>query len=172
MKREMEQYFHKLFKEWKNYNHSLPKSVWIEEADSFIYVGEPDAEEYIFWKPIEKDLFHDFSDIEKELAVQLHHSIKEYYNSYWFLDLAGSYLEYNIELNSVIPGIELRDFYTFLQDYKKAHHNELKNIPIGMECNGLLVVVDNENGQVKIEDYEKGTFEVISNSLAELISML
>ncbi|CAI8760470.1 MULTISPECIES: SecY-interacting protein Syd [Bacillus] len=172
MKEEMKQYFHILLKEWKDFNDSLPKSPWIEEADSFIYEGEPDAEEYVFWKPIEKDVLHDFSVIEKKLAIQLHHSIKEYYNSYCFFDLAGSYLEYNLELNPVIPGIELRDFYITLQGYKKSHHNELKNIPIGMECNGLLVVVDNENGQVKIEDYEKGSLEVISNSLAELISML
>ncbi|MBC6972201.1 SecY-interacting protein Syd [Bacillus sp. Xin] len=172
MKEEMKQYFHTLLKEWKHYNHSLPKSVWREEADSFIYEGEPDTEGYIFWKPTEKDIFHDFSNIERELAIQFHHSIKEYYNSYWFLDLAGNYLEHNLELNSVIPGIELRDFYTSLQGYKKAHHNELKNIPIGIECNGLLIVVDNENGQVNIEDYERGSFEVISNSLAELISML
>ncbi|PEY43927.1 SecY interacting protein Syd [Bacillus cereus] len=172
MKEEMKQYFHTLLKEWKDYNHSLPKSVWREEAEPFIYEGEPDTEGYIFWKPTEKDVFHDFSDIERELVIELHHSIKEYYNSYWFLDLAGNYLEYNLELNSVIPGIELRDFYISLQGYKKAHHNELKNIPIGIECNGLLVVVDNENGQVKIEDYERGSIEVISNSLAELISML
>ncbi|CJK11770.1 Uncharacterised protein [Streptococcus pneumoniae] len=38
-----------------------------------------------------------------------------------------------------------------------------------MEFNGLLVVVDNENGQVKLEDYESKSFEVICDSLAELI---
>ena len=43
------------------------------------------------------------------------------------------------------------------------------NIPIGMGFNGLLVVVDNENGQVKLEAYESGSFEVICDSLAELI---
>ena len=38
-----------------------------------------------------------------------------------------------------------------------------------MGFNGLLVVVDNENGQVKLEAYESGSFEVICDSLAELI---
>ncbi|WP_230322472.1 MULTISPECIES: hypothetical protein [Bacillus] len=32
MKEEMKQYFHKLLKAWKDYNHSLPKYLWIEEA--------------------------------------------------------------------------------------------------------------------------------------------
>ncbi|PFD67357.1 SecY interacting protein Syd, partial [Bacillus cereus] len=96
-------------------------------------------------------------------------SIKEYYNSYWFLDLGGNYLGYDFELNPVIPGIELHDFYVSLQGYRGAHDNQLNNIPIGMEFNGLLVVVDNENGQVKLEDYESRSFEVICDSLAELI---
>ncbi len=38
-----------------------------------------------------------------------------------------------------------------------------------MRINGLLVVVDNGNGQVKLEDYESGSFEVICDGLAELI---
>ncbi|KMP34605.1 SecY-interacting protein Syd [Bacillus albus] len=169
MKNEMENCFDKIIREWQDCNNSLPKSLWIEEAEAFIYEGEPDKEGYVFWKPLEKNIIHDFSDIEKDLGIQLHNSIKEYYNSYWFLDLGGNYLGYDFELNPVIPGIELHDFYVSLQGYQGAHDNQLNNIPIGMEFNGLLVVVDNGNGQVKLEDYESGSFEVICDSLAELI---
>ncbi|MDR4156665.1 SecY interacting protein Syd [Bacillus cereus] len=169
MKNEMKNCFDKIIREWQDCNNSLPKSLWIEEAETFIYEGEPDTEGYVFWKPLEKNIIHDFSDIEKDLGIELHNSIKEYYNSYWFLDLGGNYLGYDFELNPVIPGIELHDFYVSLQGYRGAHDNQLNNIPIGMEFNGLLVVVDNENGQVKLEDYESRSFEVICDSLAELI---
>lgn len=67
------------------------------------------------------------------MGIQLYNSIKEYYNSYWFLDLGGNYLGYDFELNPVIPGIELHDFYVSLQGYRGAHDNQLNNIPIGME---------------------------------------
>ncbi len=67
------------------------------------------------------------------MGIQLHNSIKEYYNSYCFLDLGGNYLGYDFELNPVIPGIELHDFYVSLQGYRGAHDNQLNNIPIGME---------------------------------------
>ncbi len=72
------------------------------------------------------------------MGIQLHNSIKEYYNSYWFLDLGGNYLGYDFELNPVIPGIELHDFYVPLQGYQGAHDNQLNNIPFGMEFPFLL----------------------------------
>lgn len=82
MKNEMENCFDKIIREWQDCNSSLLKSLWIEEADTFIYEGEPDIEGYVFWKPLEKNIIHDFSNIEKDLGIQLHNSIKEYYNSY------------------------------------------------------------------------------------------
>ncbi|COD97253.1 Uncharacterised protein [Streptococcus pneumoniae] len=54
MKNEMENCFDKIIREWQYCNNSLPKSLWIEEADSFIYEGEPDIEGDVFWKPLEK----------------------------------------------------------------------------------------------------------------------
>ena len=65
MKNEMENCFDKIIREWQDSNNSLPKSLWIEEAEAFIYEGEPDTEGYVFWKPLEKNIIHDFSDIEK-----------------------------------------------------------------------------------------------------------
>ncbi|MES5942492.1 MULTISPECIES: DUF4176 domain-containing protein [unclassified Bacillus cereus group] len=65
------------------------------------------------------------------MGIQLYNSIKEYYDSYWFLDLGGNYLGYDFELNPVIPGIELHDFYVPLQGYQGANDNQLNNIPIG-----------------------------------------
>ena len=41
---EMENCFDKIIREWQDSNNSLPKSLWIEEAEAFIYEGEPDTE--------------------------------------------------------------------------------------------------------------------------------
>lgn len=43
---------------------------------------------------------------------------------------------------------------------------------MGIEGNGLIVVVDNEDGSVKLEDFERNTFEVISESIEQLITTL
>lgn len=37
-------------------------------------------------------------------------------------------------------------------------------IPIGIEGNGLLVVVENDSGIVQLEDFERGTFEYIAET--------
>ncbi|MED3809006.1 SecY-interacting protein Syd [Priestia megaterium] len=117
---------------------------------------------------MKKEVDNNFEDVEKELNVQLHPDIKAYFNSYWFLELAGTYNGYDLVLNSVVPGIELQDFKQETKLYKAAHH-QLVNIPIGIESNGLLLVVDNESGEVKLEDYERKSFERISENLSGLI---
>lgn len=43
--------------------------------------------DYVYWLPIEKKEIYDFSPIEKEFNIIIHHDIKEYYNSYYFLEL-------------------------------------------------------------------------------------
>ncbi|WP_238158890.1 SecY-interacting protein Syd [Priestia megaterium] len=124
------------------------------------------------WKPLKKDVNSNFEDVEKELSVQLHPNIKAYFNCYWFLELAGNYNGYDLVLNPVVPGIEFKGFKQETEVYKAAHNDQLVNIPIGIESNGLLLVVDNESEEVKLEDYERNSFEIISGNLSELIENL
>lgn len=75
-------------------------------------------------------------------------------------------------MNPVVPGIEFKGFKQETEVYKAAHNDQLVNIPIGIESNGLLLVVDNESEEVKLEDYERNSFEIISGNLSELIENL
>ncbi|MFY2251140.1 SecY-interacting protein Syd [Priestia megaterium] len=172
MKQATEIHFSKLLKEWEGFNDTLPMTQWIEEAEDFIFEGEKDEEDYISWKPLKKDVKSNVEDIQKELKVHLHLSIKAYYNCYWFLEVAGNYNGYDLVLNPVIPGIALKDFKHETGLYKEAHNDQLFNIPIGIEANGLLLVVDNKSGEVKLEDYERNLFEIISKNLSKLIEDL
>lgn len=168
----MEIYFSKLLKEWEGFNGTLPMTRWIEGTEDFIFEGEKDEEDCISQKPLKKDIKSNFEDIEKELNVHLHPDIKAYYNCYWFLELAGNYNRYDLVLNPVIPGVELKDFKQETELYKEANDNQLFNTRIGIQANGLLLVVDNETGEVKLEDYERNSFEVISENLSKLIGKL
>ncbi|MEH7356862.1 SecY-interacting protein Syd, partial [Neobacillus drentensis] len=55
---------------------------------------------------------------------------------------------------------------------KNNHDNKIDKIPIGIEGNGLIVVLDNTVGKVELEDFERGSFKEIANGLDELISSL
>jgi len=66
-------------------------------------------------------------------------------------------------LNPVIPGVELEKFKHETVLYKEAHNDQLFNISIGIEANGLLLVVDNESGEVKLENHERNSIDKIKN---------
>lgn len=150
----------------------LFKTPVTEELNSIIYEGEVDDEDYITWKPVEKTTLHDVKYLEENLEVVLHKSINEYFNSYWFADLDGFLNDFYIKLGAVLPNFEFDSFRVTLEGYKSNHNNRLDNIPLGIEGNGLLVVIDKENGKVKLEDFERNSFEVISESIEALIFKL
>ncbi|WP_200792916.1 SecY-interacting protein Syd [Bacillus massilinigeriensis] len=150
----------------------LFKTFYNEDVESFIFYGEVDEEEEISWKPIEKDVKSDLQPIEQKFDINFHLSIVSYFNSYWFADLDGFIDNHYIKLESVLPNIELNSFESNLEGYKSNHHNKIDRIPIGIEGNGLIVVLDNITGKVELEDFERGTFKLISNSLDDLISCL
>lgn len=168
----MGQYFsmrHDLAEEGMNF---LFKTSVTEELNSIIYEGEVDEEDYITWKPVEKTTSHDLNQLEENLEVVFHKTIIEYFNSYWFADLDGFINDFYIKLEAILPNFEFDSFRGTLEGYKSNHNNRLENIPLGIEGNGLLVVIDNLNGKVKLEDFERNSFEVISENIEALISKL
>nr|WP_277818599.1 SecY-interacting protein Syd [Bacillus sp. TL12] len=168
----MQQYFKLRIKLAHEGLDFLLKTPVLEEVNPILYDGETDEEGYILWKPVEKNIVHDFIHLEQEMDVQFHQTVIMYINSYWFAELNGFYRNYYIELEVVLPNIELNSFTERLKGYKANHQDRLNHIPIGIEGNGMLVVIDNENGKVKLEAFERGSFETISENIQELISNL
>ena len=150
----------------------LLKTPVLEEVNPILYEGEIDDEGYILWRPIEKNIVHNFIHLEKEMGIKFHQTVIEYFNSYWFAELNGFYKNHLIELEAVLPNIEFHSFKECLKGYKDNHQNRLDHIPIGIEGNGMLVVIDNEDGKVKLEDFERDSFDTISESIQDLISNL
>jgi hypothetical protein len=140
-----------------------------DEDYQIIYEGEVDEDEYISWKPVEKTVSQNFKVLEDDLGINLHKSVVDYFSSYWFVDLDGFFKDHYIKLEPVLPNIDKSSFKESLKGYKRNHGERLEKIPIGIEGNGLLVVIDNNNGIVQLEDFERGTFEHITENIQELI---
>lgn len=149
----------------------LFKTPYDEQVNSFIYQGEMDDEEEISWKPIEKNNKNVLTTIEEKFGIKLHTSIDDYFNSYWFADLDGFIGNHYIRLEPVLPNVELDSFESNLEGYKN-NHIKVDKTPIGVEGNGLIVVLDNVSGKVELEDFERGSFKEISDSLDKLIFSL
>lgn len=167
IKLAMKQYFSLRKEIAKEGQDFLFRTPYDENVGSHIYVGEVDENEYIPWKPIEKEEFYDFASLEEDLGIKIHPSVLEYFNSYWFVDLDGFFKDHYIKLESVLPMIGIESYSNMLMGYKN-NHNNLENIPLGIEGNGLIVVVNNVTGSVKLEDFGN-SFEVISGGIEQLI---
>lgn len=121
----------------------LFKTTISSDDNLIIYDGEVDEDEYISWKPVEMTVTQDFTSLEDEFDTSFHKSIIDYFNSYCYVDLDGFFKEHYISLESVLPNIEISTFRESLKGYKKNHADTLVKIPIGIEGNGLLVVIEN-----------------------------
>jgi len=146
----------------------LPRFERDPNVADFIYQSEPDTYGYSTWKATEKSTHHDLHAIAPDLGL-LHPSIQEYFNSWWFCALDGRFDNFGISLIPVLPGVELESFIASARAYKKAHSDSLPRVPIGVEFNGLQVLVDNSSGEVVIEDWERGAVTLIAMSLELLI---
>lgn len=86
-----------------------------------------------------------------------------------FLELTGWISSYNVNLHPVIPGIEPDYFISLVKDYVESKEFTFKYIPIGYESNGMLLVVNNNTGEIFVEDFELNEYKKIANSLESLI---
>jgi hypothetical protein len=77
IKKSLEHYFNELLDFWDKEYGTYPKAPWDEEIDPILYLSSPDEEEYVYWKPVEKVDLEDFSEIESDIGIKIHHSIKE-----------------------------------------------------------------------------------------------
>jgi Syd protein (SUKH-2) len=159
------------FKWYENVNEEdLPQTTIFENSDPLIYVGEV-VDGWVRWKPSEKKEQYDFREIEENLNIRIHESVKEYYNSYWFCSLLIDYQDLEIEMYPVVPGNYIRAFLSSFLGYINAHNGLLTHIPIGFDTKSAsLIVIDNSNGRIQIENYEDSTLEEIAPSLYTLLS--
>ncbi|MGG4489603.1 SecY-interacting protein Syd [Metabacillus idriensis] len=173
VKKALEQYFKELINVWDKKYGTYPKAPWDEEIDTLLYLSHPDDEEYVYWKPIEKSDLDDFTEIEKKLDLTIHPEIKEYFNSYWFLNLQGFYGSRLVNLEPVEPGKHILEFFEALKKFEENNGGELRFIQIGfVSPEDMAITIDNETGKIFIEDFETEENELLANSLTELIGNL
>jgi|GEM_PF-763231 len=168
----MRNYFELRLQRYNEGVNFLFTTEYNQKVASIIYQGEINDDGEIGWKPVVKNETHSLDALEEKFNCKFYTSIYDYFNSYWFADLDGFIDGRYINLEPVLPGMELNSFEKKLQGYKNNHKNKLEYVPIGIEGNGLVVVVNNHNGKVELEDFERGEFTVLSNNLVEFISSL
>jgi hypothetical protein len=171
IKKALAHFFNDLLDYWNKEYGTYPKAAWDEEIDPLLYLSNPDEEEYVYWKPIEKKDLENFSEIERILDLKIHDSIKEYFNSYWFLNLQGFYDSRLISLEPVEPCKQVLEFFKAMKHYEESKGRKHRYLHIGfISPEDMAVIVDNETGKVFIEDFETEKYELLEDSLVDLIN--
>lgn len=168
MKEEVHRCLEKYFEFWAKERGSLPMVSFDKDCDIKMYVGEIDVEGYIQWNYKERNNIIEFSGIEKKYDIRLHNELKEYYNSYNFLQLEG-FVDENLILIEPIS-----DEKDILAELEYIFENEGKDlIQIGIDGKSHLPLCYEVNdGNIIVYDYEKKYKKILSNSLKEFFSKL
>lgn len=171
VKKSLDIYLKKLLLYWNKNYKSLPLIAWDPDINQSLYIGDPDEEEYIHWKPKLKEEYDDFKKIESLLGIKIHHSLKEYFSSYYFLEFEGFYNSKRITLEPVEPS---KDIFTYFNNLKKYEEikgfSEFRYIHIGIiSPEDMSIEFDNRSGKIVKRNYEINTIEEIATSLEILI---
>ena len=164
----LKNYLVQFFFMWKTERNSLPMISYDEDKETVLYVGEENDEGDIQWeyRPAEKTV--DFSEIEKKFSIIIPQEVKEYYNSYWFLQLEGFlgkdaiFFDPIDDTSDVISVLE----YTFANESREI-------IFIGTYCKwDVPICVKISTGEVVIWDAENGKEYALAKSLEDLFSKM
>jgi hypothetical protein len=113
MKEAMKTYFARRKAAYDQGAAFLFKTPRLEGVAPLIYEGEEEEEGCISWKPVEKHIIHDFTELENQMGAVLHPSIKPYFNSYWFAELDGFIENHYIQLEPVLSPYRIGRFCVY-----------------------------------------------------------
>ncbi len=91
MKQAFAAYFTKLNRLYNEVFGTNPTVPYSSSLNKVLLVSPPDDEGEVPWQPKEQSQRADWSTIENDLGFILTQDIKEYYNSFFFLQLSGTF---------------------------------------------------------------------------------
>lgn len=126
MKEAFDSYFKKLEAFCRKENGCMPKVVYLEKCDLHeIYInGSLDGEGYAEWQPILQNQFTDFDEVEKELGFKINEQIKQYFTTYWFMQMYGNYNGNECYFNKIVPNANIKKI--ILQSYHSGNIDYMK----------------------------------------------
>lgn len=163
LKKFIDQYF-EVSKEI--FGSHLPMLPYNEDEPSSLYVGEMDEEEWIQWQYVPVDRIIDFSGLEEEYAVHIPEELREYYNSYYFLELRGFWDNEEIILDKIDETTDV------LEVFRCVLNDNGNMISIGTRGSYCSICVKLDSGRVISYDWEFEKESVLADSLSEFFSKL
>ena len=116
LKEVLKKYIDAFFKGYEDDLKSLPKLPYDEDNPSNLYVGEMDNDGWIQWRYVPVDRIIDFSELEEEYSINISTELKEYYNSFYFLELCGFLDNRYVQLDKIDETVDVLDANLMIMD--------------------------------------------------------
>jgi SecY interacting protein Syd len=162
--------FNKFEQHWQS--GAYPTVEYDEQWLSPCIIGEPEQQE-VSWKPVLRETKGDFSGIERALEMTLHPSIKAFYGDYFSETLAVDFQSNRIEL---VQAWNEQDFDMLLENIighvlMQRRLKQKETVFIASTEDEMQVVsIDNESGEVVLEQLGKGIDRVLAITLDEFVA--
>ncbi len=140
------------------------------------YQGQPDSDGLIDWKPVLQGQPNDlFERLEQALEVEIHSDIKAYYSRYWSDPLPAQSPQGQLNLLFVWNSQDLERLRANLIGHALGRQRLKQPLSFFFGCTDpeeLVLSVDNNSGQVMLEQPGKKRCDVIAPSLADFLTQL
>lgn len=169
IKDELRVYFRNREDDYNKGNAYVYKTPYDSDYDdiSSVTFGEIDSGGWVEWRPKEVEDCNEIEVCEEYLGLKFGKDLKEYLNSYRFIDIEGKYKVYNIVMTPLLKGMNgIKDSKGEIKKVKGEYM-----IPVGYEDNTVgTLYVGNTTGIVYLEDYENGKLSKMSEGIEELLN--
>ena len=167
IKEAMASYFLKLEELYRENFGTIPTVSWSEEMDQELFIGEPDEDGEIQWKPKEAILIS---------SSKLCDELIDFYSSYYYWELKGKYKEVTFIFPAVPSYKKTNEILKAAIDQGNYYFPN-ENIAFLASCysNGnddLLLFFMQKTGELFLYDIDKKDNMLLDYSLIDLISSM
>lgn len=159
-------------------NQHLPYTFFDMKWPSECYQGEPNAEGLVQWRPVRQQQHTEemFKRLEEALGYSIHPDVIAWYSRYWSDPLPASCSEGDLNLlflwNEQDTERLRSNLIGHLLNKQKLKHKPTLFFACTEPDGEMFLSVDNESGEVWLEQPGKQPQRKLANSLTEFISGL
>lgn len=139
------------------------------------------AIDYVTWQPVPKEIAYDFSPLETAWQITIPKAVKDYFNTYWFLDFGtwsgDETCEFFTDVDChIIPVVPWEDLSAFCSQYESLRQEltdigqeAIQAVPIGHFVYGQLFV-GCQDEKVYAIHLDRGTCYTLAKNLPSFIA--
>jgi len=174
--KEMTEFFVRYEEEFFKKFNKYPSIPYSERWNKNLFVGEPNASNWIRWQPIAQDKAVDWKQLENNIGFELRNELKDYFSSYYFFRIETTIGNIMIDLRKISSFEEATKNVLLWSNNAKMAFPERHCIEIGTATiegdDGYYIFVDNDTGKVFCQEFDTMNKVEIADSINNLFEKM